>query len=190
MKLAVFYRFLNCCCYQLSYCFVWSVSVNRRHVLQQAYSRVSIIRSQRGLFPVRTALVTTFHDTVNYCFNFVLETMGSSVRDVVYERLEKRGIPASDVSTRFDDVVDALNESFGESARVIIYKTVVELCQQYSMHVDFTYQDSLKEHLALLRERVVTDHLVPKRAQREDEPLSYRVPLMQSSAQSPQHRRA
>ena len=55
---------------------------------------------------------------------------GTSVRDVIYERLERRGIPASDISTRFDDVVAILNESFGGSVRVIVYKTVVELCQQ------------------------------------------------------------
>ena len=55
---------------------------------------------------------------------------GTSVRDVICERLERRGIPASDISTRFDDVVAILNESFGGSVRVIVYKTVVELCQQ------------------------------------------------------------
>src|SRR3972149_587096 len=59
-----------------------------------------------------------------------LEMTGTSVRDVIYERLERRGIPASDISTRFDDVVAILNESFGGSVRVIVYKTVVELCQQ------------------------------------------------------------
>ncbi|SRR6266540_4192092 len=129
---------------------------------------------------MRTALVTTFHDTVNYCFNSVLETMGTSVRDVVYDRLNRRGIPAADLSTRFDDAVEILNESFGGAVRIIVYKTVVELYQQYSMRLDFTYQDSLKDHMALLRERVVMDHLVPKRVQRDDEVLSYRVPLVQS----------
>jgi hypothetical protein len=128
---------------------------------------------------LRTALVTTFHDTVNYCFNEVLETMGTSVRDVVYERLRSRGIPAQDVSTRFDDMVDILNESFGGSARIIVYKTMVDLYQQYGMRVDFTYQDPLKDHMVLLRERVVMDHLVPKRAQRDDSVLFYRAPLIQ-----------
>src|SRR3972149_4627221 len=59
-----------------------------------------------------------------------LEMTGTSVRDVIYERLERRGIPASDISTGFGDVVAILNESFGGSVRVIVYKTVVELCQQ------------------------------------------------------------
>ncbi len=130
---------------------------------------------------MRTALVTTFHYTVNFCFNSVLETMGTSVRDVVYGRLTNRGIPLSDISTRFDDMVEVLYESFGGAARVIVYKTMVELYQQYSKNVDFTYQDSLKDHMALLRERVVTDHLVPKRVQRDDSNLSTGLLLIESS---------
>lgn len=106
--------------------------------------------------------------------------MGTSVRDVVISRLERQGIPASDVSSRFDDVVRLLNQEFGGSARIIIYKTIVDLHAQYSMRANFTYQDSLKDHLELLRERVVTDHLIPKRVQRDDDFLSARVPLVQS----------
>jgi len=78
-------------------------------------------------------------------------------------------------------MVEILYESFGGAARVIVYKTMVELYQQYSKNVDFTYQDSLKDHMALLRERVVTDHLVPKRVQRDDSSLSSGLLLIQSS---------
>ena len=133
---------------------------------------------------MRTALVTTFHETVDYCFNSVLETMGTSVRDVVYQRLSNRGIPESEISTRFDDMAEILYESFGGSARIIIYKTMVELYGQYSMRVDFTYQDSIKDRMVLLRERVVNDHMVPKRAMRDDSVLSYYVPIVQSSSPS------
>lgn len=101
--------------------------------------------------------------------------MGSTVRDVVYDHLEKSGVPRSDISEKFDDVVRILTESFGGSARVIIYRTIVELHQQYSMRANFTYQDSLRDHLSLLRERVGTDHLVPKRAQLEDPRLLQRL---------------
>ncbi len=114
---------------------------------------------------MRAPLVTVFHDTLNYCFDSVLEKMGTSVRDIVYDHLEKKGILRSDISNKFDDVVRILTESFGESSRVIVYKTIVELHQQYSMRPSFTYEDSLRDHLSLLRERVGTDHLVPKRAQ-------------------------
>ena len=127
---------------------------------------------------MRTALVVYFDDTVKYCFDQVLETMGSSVLEVIYARLERRGIPSSEISTRFDDVVQTLHESFGGSARVLVYKTVVGLFQQYSLRVDFTYQDSLKDHLTLLKERVVNDHLVPRRIQREDPSLEGRIPLL------------
>jgi hypothetical protein len=107
--------------------------------------------------------------------------MGTSVRDVVLSRLDKFGIPSSEISTRFDDVVRLLNESFGGSARIIVYKTIVDLHQQYSMRADFTYQDSLRDHLDLLRERVITDHMIPKRVQRDDDVLFGRAPLVQSA---------
>ena len=124
---------------------------------------------------MRTPLETAFHDTLNYCFRSVLETMGTTVRDVVYDHLEKRGVPRSEISEKFDDVVRILTEFFGGSARVIAYKTIIELHQQYSMRANFTYQDSLRDHLSLLRERVATDHLVPKRAQLEDPRLAQRL---------------
>ncbi len=137
---------------------------------------------------MRAPLVTIFDDTLNYCFGSVLETIGTSVRDVIYARLEKKGVSLSDISTKFDDVVRLLTESFGESARVIIYKTVMELHQQYSMRANFTYQDSLRDHLSLLRERVVADHLMPKRAQHEDPSLSLRlIPLVANSGPTVYH---
>jgi len=125
-------------------------------------------------------LVSTFHDTVSYCLKSTLETMGSSVRDVVYDHLRKRGIPESEIPAQFDDVVKVLNESFGGSPRVIIYKTLVELYQQYSMRVDFTYQESLRDHMSMLRERVVVDHILPRRVQREDPSLEGWLPFVQS----------
>jgi hypothetical protein len=106
--------------------------------------------------------------------------MGSSVRDVVYDHLRRKGIPESEIPAQFDDVVRVLNESFGGSARVIVYKTLVELYQQYSMRVDFTYQESLRDHMSLLRERVVVDHILPRRVQREDPSLEGRLPFVQS----------
>jgi len=106
--------------------------------------------------------------------------MGSSVRDVVYDHLRRKGIPESEIPAQFDDVVRVLNESFGGSARVIVYKTLVELYQQYSMRVDFTYQESLRDHLSMLRERVVVDHILPRRVRREDPSLEGRLPFVQS----------
>ena len=129
---------------------------------------------------MRAAMVATFHDTISYCFRSTLETMGSSVRDVVYDHLRRKGIPESEIPAQFDDVVRVLNESFGGSARVIIYKTLVELYQQYSTRVDFTYQESLRDHMSRLRERVVVDHILPRRVHREDPSLEGRLPFVQS----------
>jgi hypothetical protein len=129
---------------------------------------------------LRATLVATFQDTVSYCFRSTLETMGTSVRDVVYDHLRRKGIPEAEIPVQFDDVVKALNESFGGSARVIVYKTLVELYQQYSMRIDFTYQDSLKDRMSMLRERVVVDHMLPRRVQREDPALEGHLSFVQT----------
>ncbi len=113
-------------------------------------------------------MMTVFHETLTYCFNCALEGMGTTVRDVVYDFLEKKGVARAEISNMFDDVVKILTETFGASARIIIYKTVVEMHKEYSQRTDFTYQDSLKDRLNMLRDRVAVDHLFPKRSQRMD----------------------
>lgn len=109
-----------------------------------------------------------FHETVNDCFRNALDGMGPTVRDVIYDLLTKKGIEHSEISSRFDDVVVILTDSLGTSARVIIYRTMTLLCQEYQVRADFSYQDSLRDRMALLRDRVVVDHLYPKRVQRND----------------------
>ena len=128
---------------------------------------------------LRAALVSTFQDTVSYCFRSTLETMGSSVRDVVYDHLRRKGIPESEIPAHFDDVAKVLNESFGGSSRVIVYKTLVELYQQYSMRIDFTYR-SRYGTIWPCYGRVVVDHILPRRVQREDPSLEGRLPFVQS----------
>ena len=64
-----------------------------------------------GQFPMRLAVVTTFHDTISCSFNSTVEMTGTSVRNVIYERLERCGVQYLDISTRFDHVVAILNES-------------------------------------------------------------------------------
>ena len=115
---------------------------------------------------MRAPLETFFHDTVSYCFNSALEGMGQTVREVIIDHLGKRGIPKVEISTRFDDVVKVLTDTFGTSARIIIYKTMVELHKEYSLRMDFTYQDSLRDRFILLRDRVLADHLMPRHSQK------------------------
>jgi len=111
---------------------------------------------------MRAPLETFFHDTVSYCFNTALGGMGETVRDVIIAHLGQKGIPRAEISTRFDDVVKVLTDTFGTSARIIIYKTMVELHKEYSLPTDFTYQDSLRDRFILLRDRVLADHLMPR----------------------------
>jgi hypothetical protein len=94
--------------------------------------------------------------------------MGPTVREVIYDLLAKKGIEQSEISSRFDDVIAILIDSLGTSARVITYRTMTLLCQEYQMRADFNYQDSLRDRMVLLRDRVVVDHLYPKRVQRND----------------------
>jgi len=94
--------------------------------------------------------------------------MGPTVRDVIYDLLAKKGIEQPEISSRFDDVVAILTEPLGASARVIIYRTMTLLCQEYQMKADFNYQDSLRDRMVLLQDRVVVDQLYPKRIQRND----------------------
>jgi hypothetical protein len=117
---------------------------------------------------LRTQISTLFHETVNDCFRNALDGMGPTVRDVIYDLLAKKGIEQSEISSRFDDVVAILTDSLGASARVIIYRTMTLLCQEYQVRADFSYQDSLRDRMVLLRDRVVADHLYPKRVQRND----------------------
>jgi len=109
--------------------------------------------------------------------------MGPTVRDVIYDLLAKKGIDQPEVSSRFDDVVAVLVDSLGASARVLIYRTMTLLCQEYQVRADFSYQDSLRDRMVLLRERVVADHLYPKRVQRNDPIFS--TPNTAQIAQNP-----
>lgn len=117
---------------------------------------------------MRTQISTLFHETVNECFRNALDGMGPTVRDVIYDLLAKKGIDRLEISSRFDDVVTILTESLGASARVIIYRTLTLIFQEYQMRTDFNYQDSLRDRMILLRDRVNVDHLYPRRVQQND----------------------
>lgn len=112
---------------------------------------------------MRTDIVETFQATMQECFVSVVDNMlGPKVREEVLRLLERRGISLGEISGRFDDVVTVLSGAFGNSARVLVYKTVVELYSEYSVSAGFSFYDSLRDQIMFLKERVMSDLLRPK----------------------------
>ena len=93
----------------------------------------------------------------------MLEALGPNVQASVYNLLERSGIRKDEISNRFDEVVQALTSTLGTCSRVVIHKTVVEMFKEYSQRLDFSYTDSLRDRLALLKEAVVANHILPRR---------------------------
>ena len=91
--------------------------------------------------------------------------LGPTVRDSVYGLLERNGVPRGEVANRFDESVDVLVKGLGAASRVLVHRTLVELFGQYSLRMDFSYKDSLRERLWRLRDEVVDSHIIPRRLQ-------------------------
>jgi hypothetical protein len=116
----------------------------------------------RGL-STRKTITDTFQSTLNQCFITVIEDiLGRSVREEILQFLERNGIKPTDVSSRFDDVIEILTRVFGTSAQVLVYKTVTELYKEYSLRSGFAFGESLKDQVAQLRQKVATDLLKPR----------------------------
>ena len=117
----------------------------------------------RELDNMRSPLVTTFHETLGSCFASTLKNMlGSAVCESVYGLLERNGITGGEICNRFDDTVTVLTKVLGTSSRVLVHRTVVEMFRQYSQRADFSYQDSLRDRLIVLKEAVLANHLMPR----------------------------
>jgi len=117
----------------------------------------------RELDNMRSPLVTTFHETLGSCFASTLKDMlGSAVCESVYGLLERNGITGGEICNRFDDTVTVLTKVLGTSSRVLVHRTVVEMFRQYSQRADFSYQDSLRDRLIVLKEAVLANHLMPR----------------------------
>lgn len=112
---------------------------------------------------MRASTVEAFHETISYCFDKVLQEMlGGPVRDELFKLLERSNIHRTDVPVRFNDMIELLTGTFGASARIIIYRTVVELYQEYSQRPDFSYTDKLNERIELLKNKVLADLIRPR----------------------------
>src|SRR3989454_5148405 len=67
-----------------------------------------------------------------------------------------------EIGNRFDATVTVLTKVLGTSSRVLVHRTVVEMFRQYSQRADFSYQDSLRDRLIVLKEAVLANHLMPR----------------------------
>jgi hypothetical protein len=100
---------------------------------------------------------------MNQCFTTVVEDiLGRTVREEIFQLLERNGIKSTEISSRFDDVIEVLTRVFGISAQILVYKTVTELYKEYSLRTGFIFGESLIDQVAQLREKVVSDLLKPK----------------------------
>ncbi len=112
---------------------------------------------------MRSPSLFVFHEVLNTSFATALESLlGRGVRDEVYRILESKGIRKEDLPSKFDKVIEALQQVFGECSRVIIHRILRVLYEEYSLPVDFSYQETLLGRLTLLRDRIVTGHLRPR----------------------------
>jgi hypothetical protein len=99
---------------------------------------------------------------MNQCFTTVLEDiLGRTVKEEIFQLLERNGIKPTEISGRFDEVIEVLNRVFGISAQILVYKTVRELYKEYSLREGFAFGESLNDEVAQLREKVVSDLLKP-----------------------------
>ena len=66
---------------------------------------------------MRTTITQTFQSTLNQSFTTVIEDiLGRTVKEETFQLLESREIKTSQVSSRFDDVIEVLTRVFGTSA--------------------------------------------------------------------------
>jgi len=121
---------------------------------------------------LRSDTIETFQGTLVQCFSLTLEILfGRPVKEQLMRILAEHKIPRSEIGARFDDVAKVLTDVFGSSSRLLVYKTVVGLYEEYSVRANFGFYDSLREQLLFLRERVLSDILKPRHSPSIDDSI-------------------
>jgi len=121
---------------------------------------------------LRADMIETFQATVVQCFSTTLENLfGRPVKEQMMRILAEHKIPRSEIGARFDDVAKVLTDVFGSSSRLLIYKTVVELYEEYSIRATFGFYDSLRDQILFLRERVLADIIKPRHSPTVDDSI-------------------
>ncbi len=111
---------------------------------------------------MRTPNVTLIHDTVSLCFDQALSSLGERTKRLIYDFLSRRGIAKEDVSSRFEDVENALVELYGQGGRSVMIGTLAKLCEEYSIPLNLGYSDSLGNRMAQLTANILMQKLIPK----------------------------
>lgn len=111
---------------------------------------------------MRSPAVTLMHDTFSFCFDQVLSTLGENTKRVIYDFLSRKGIGKTDISSRFQDVENALVQVFGQAGRSVLIGTLAKFCEEYSVPLNLGYGDSLHNRMTQLTEHVLMQKLAPK----------------------------
>ncbi len=121
---------------------------------------------------MRSDIIETFQATLVQCFSQTIENLfGRAVKEQLMRILGEHKIPRSEIGARFDDVARVLNDVFGSSSRLLVFKTVVELYGEYSVRPTFGFYDSLKDQILYLREKVLADIIKPRHSANIDDSI-------------------
>jgi len=121
---------------------------------------------------LRADIIETFQGTIVQVFSQTLENLfGRPVREQMMRILAEHKISRAEIGARFDDVAKVLTDVFGSSSRLLIYKTVVELYEEYSVRATFGFYDSLRDQILYLRERVLADIIKPRHSPTIDDSI-------------------
>ena len=121
---------------------------------------------------MRSDVIETFQGTLLRCFGQTLENLfGRPVREQLMRILAEHKIPRSEIGARFDDVARVLNDVFGSSSRLLVFKTVIELYEEYSVRATFGFYDSLKDQIMYLREKVLAEIIKPRHSSTIDDSI-------------------
>ena len=127
---------------------------------------------------MRADIIETFQGTIVQVFSQTLEDLfGRPVREQLMRILAEHKISRAEIGARFDDVAKVLTDVFGSSSRLLIYKTVVELYEEYSVRATFGFYDSLRDQILYLRERVLADIIKPRHSPTIDDSIYITRPI-------------
>ena len=92
---------------------------------------------------------------------------------MVISFLARRGIPESEISQRFEEVEKALVQLFGAGGKIMLVDALTSLCEEYSLHLDLLYGNTLSNRLDQLKDRILVDKLTPKHYRKTIDTISF-----------------